>query len=75
MATFENLAGLSPERARAWGATVSDQEMLYEVVRWMATQTDTEGEGPELVEIVDQDEFTNDVVIACEDVWLVYDCS
>jgi hypothetical protein len=45
--------------------------MLHEVVAWMATHEPH----PELIRIVEQDEFTLDVVLRLEDVWLVYDCS
>jgi hypothetical protein len=45
--------------------------MLHEVVAWMATHEPH----PVLVRIVEQDEFTLDVVLRLEDVWLVYDCS
>lgn len=53
------------ERALAEHATLSD------VVRWMA-----EVGGVELVSIVEQDEFTNDVVLRWSDgLYLVYDCT
>lgn len=55
-------------------ATVAEQDMLYEVVAWMAVVA-SEGEAPDLVEIVEQDEFCNDVVVSYGDLWLVYDCS
>ena len=71
MASFEDFAGIGPEQAASLAAIVAEQSMLYEVVAWMGRHQPT----PELVEIVDQDEFTNDVVIALDELWLVYDCS
>ncbi len=45
--------------------------MLHEVVAWMATQKPA----PRLAKVIDQDEFTNDVVLELDDLWLSYDCS
>jgi hypothetical protein len=71
MASFEDLARLDPSRAATLAEAVAAQHMLHEVVAWMATQ----GPDTELARIVDQDEFTNDVIVRLADVWLVYDCS
>lgn len=71
MASFEDLAALEPVRATELAAIVADQHMLHEVVAWMGRHQPT----PDLVAIVDQDEFTNDVILALDSVWLVYDCS
>ena len=71
MASFENDAGLSAERSATLRAITERQHMLHEVVGWMAASKPT----PDLVKIVDQDEFTNDVVLALPDCWLAYDCS
>ena len=41
----------------------------------LARKMDSIGRKLKLVKIVDQDEFTNDVVLSLGDVWLAYDCS
>ena len=74
MAAFESLVELAPAREAALAATVAEQDMLYEVVAWMAVVAGGD-DAPELVEIVEQDEFCNDVVVSYGELWLVYDCS
>lgn len=71
MAALEDLADLSPTRAGVLAEIVDQQHMLHEVVAWMATQSPS----PEIEQIVEQDEFTLDVILRLDDVWLVYDCS
>lgn len=71
MATFEDRAALPPARADALAELTAQQHMLHEVVAWMATHEPH----PELIRIVEQDEFTLDVVLRLDDMWLVYDCS
>ena len=71
MAKFEDRAALSPTRVAALSELTAPQHMLHEVVAWMATHEPH----PEIIRIVEQDEFTLDVVLRLEDVWLVYDCS
>ena len=74
MATFEDRAGLAPDRAAALARAVADHGMLHEVVTWMASVEPA----PEIVRIVEQDEYSLDVVLLVRgdrDVWLVYDCS
>ena len=71
MAHFDDQAELPVARAAELAEQLRDQDMLYEVVAWMATQRPA----PEIVRIVDQDEYTNDVVVELADTWLVYDCS
>lgn len=71
MASFEDRARLSASRAGELAKLVGTQGMLHEVVAWMATCQPQ----PEIVRIVEQDEFTLDVVLRLEDLWLVYDCS
>ena len=71
MATFEDRAKLAPQRAAALSSILAHQHMLHEVVAWMGAQKPT----PELVKVVDQDEFTNDLVLRLPDVWLAYDCT
>jgi len=71
VANFEDRAGLSPERVGALAELTKEQHMLNEVVAWMATHQPR----PEIIRIVEQDEFTLDVILRLDDVWLVYDCS
>jgi len=71
VATFEDRAGLSSGRVDALRAIAAGQCLLQHVVAWMGVCDPT----PDIVKIVEQDEFTNDVVIAVSDAWLVYDCS
>jgi hypothetical protein len=65
-------AGLDdPEFARLQ-SVVSRQGMLHDVIAWFAVTAPT----PTLISVVDQDEFTNDVVVRVRDgVYLVYDCT
>lgn len=69
MADFEDRAGLTSTRAKTLAAVAARQHMLHEVVSWMGALSPT----PELVTVIDQDEFTNDVVLRLEDCWLSYD--
>jgi hypothetical protein len=59
---IEDRVGLSPARRRALDTAVAAQRTLEDVIRWLLP-----------VEVVVQDEFTHDVVVAWDDVWLVYD--
>lgn len=53
-------------------AAVQPQHTLHDVIIWMAA----EGGRPQIEHVVEQDEFTNDVVIReSEGVVLVYDCT
>jgi hypothetical protein len=71
MASFEDRAELSATRVGELAELVKHQHMLHEVVAWTATHQPQ----PEIIRIVEQDEFTLDVVLRLDDVWLVYDCS
>jgi len=62
---------LPGRRAEALRLIVENQHMLHEVVAWMATGRPA----PQLLKVVEQDEYTNDVVLTLDDLWLVYDCS
>jgi hypothetical protein len=71
MVRFEDRANLAAERAAALAELTAPHHMLHQVVAWMAGHEPT----PELARIVEQDEFSLDVVVSLGDVWLVYDCS
>ena len=72
MARFEDRAGLPEARAAELASAIADHQMLHEVVAWMARVEPQ----PEIVRIVEQDEYSLDVVLRLEDdIWLVYDCS
>ncbi|MCA9712393.1 MAG: hypothetical protein KDK70_41540 [Myxococcales bacterium] len=63
--------GLPPAVRAELEACVADQATLADVVRWMGRAGDME-----LLAAVDQDEFTNDVVLRWRTGWfLVYDCT
>ena len=66
---FEDRANLSDARREALRSAVEGHRTLAEVVRWgLATRA------PRIVEnVVVQDEYTHDVVLRADDVWLVYD--
>jgi hypothetical protein len=72
MVSLVDLAHLpGPERASLEEA-LSPLTMLQDVVRWGFSLSPAR----EVVEVVTQDEFTHDVVIAWrEEAWLVFDCT
>ncbi len=60
-----------PEKERvALAAQVVHQHTLHDVIAWMTTARPT----PSIVAVIDQDEFTNDVVVRLSpERFLVYD--
>lgn len=63
-------AGLAPERLAALGDLIRDHRVLAEVVRWVAAAAPPR----RIVDVITQDEYTHDVIIAVEDdLHLVYD--
>lgn len=66
---FEDRAALDPARGDALRATLTSHATLAEVVRWLVASR-----SPRFVhDVVVQDEFTHDVVVPFEDLWIVYD--
>ncbi len=68
---IEDRVGLSSDLRAQLEEAVQQQGTLSDVVRWMARVG-----GMELLLVVEQDEFTNDVVLQwCDGLYLIYDCT
>ena len=72
MPLLSDRVGLDPERLRAIEVAIADHGTLERVIRW-----GLQSEPQRIVaDIVTQDEYTHDVVIAWDDeLFLVYDCT
>ncbi len=67
---IEDRAGLSPEALSSLRRAVAAQNTLQSAVRWALAQ------GYRLLDVIDQDEFTRDVVFEMEaQHYLVYDAT
>lgn len=72
MLAIDDRVGLAPGDRADLESALREQQLLADVVGWMARAEDGE---LELEAVHDQDEFTNDVVLRWGDRYLVYDCT
>ncbi len=69
MAPLDDRVGLTAEKRAELTALAARHETLEDVLRWglLAKPPVT------VAEVITQDEFTHDVVVAFRELWLVYD--